>query len=339
MSENNHDISEILETVMKKPSGDQPVPSLEAWLRRYRRNATIGACYQDCPPSNDRYLADMRNQASMRIFEKALDRLKERGYGNAIRANYEHWLSTPGKSDLLHYGWLRGVRECLDNADELGRALPYTSTPPRLIPAEMKERMKKPQDEQKVETNLQACNRDYDPGVPLSTPGMQLARNPLGKLRKYAMLDVNHKGGRDARSWFAENGLEDTLSMTSSVVTPETWSEHKKACSEALSGITDSVYRFLRRVRKVVFLSQLAKDAPKDATELYGVPLHYFRRYELMFTYVTNDANDPLKTVVDWEGLRALAAKDAAEEVTANKSANLMKGMDGSSNYGHRFTR
>jgi hypothetical protein len=100
-----------------------------------------------------------------------------------------------------------------------------------------------------------------------------------------------------------------------------------------------TVYRFLRRVRKVVFLSQLAKDAPKDATELYGVPLHYFRRYELMFTYVTNDTSDPLKTVVDWEGLRALAAKDAAEEVTANKNTNLMMGMDGSSNYGHRFTR
>ena len=166
-----------------------------------------------------------------------------------------------------------------------------------------------------------------------------LARNPLGELPKYAMLDVNHEGGRDARSWFAENSLKDTLSTTCSVVTPETLSEHKKACSEALNGIADSFHRFLRRVRKVVFLSQLAKDAPKDATELYGVPLHYFRRYELMFTYVTNDANDPLKTVVDWEGLRALAAKDAAEEVAANKSANLMKGMNGSSNYGHRFTR
>lgn len=327
MSENNHDNTDNL-----------PALSAEAWLR-YRRNAVIGAFTPDWAPFNDHHSADTRNQSSMRIFENALARLKERGCGTDTPLRHDQWLSTPGKSDLLQRRWLHGDQECPDNADELNHAFVYMPSPPRLRPEVMETYMNKPQEEHKAETCLQACNRDYDPGAPLSTPGMQLARNPLGELRKYAMLDVNHEGGRDARSWFAENSLKDTLSTTCSVVTPETLSEHKKACSEALSGITDSVYRYLRRVRKVVFLSQLAKDAPKDATELYGVPLHYFRRYELMFTYVTNDANDPLKTVVDWEGLRALAAKDAAEEVTANKRTNLMKGMDGSSNYGHRFTR
>lgn len=338
MSENNHDNTEAMEAVMKKPSDNLPALSAEAWLR-YRRNATIGVFTPDWAPFNDYQSADTRNQTSMRIFEKALARLKEQERDNARRSSYDHWLSTPGKSDLLQYGWLLGDQERPDNADEFNHAFASSLSVPFIRPEVMESHKNKPQEEHKAETCLQACNRDYDPGVPLSTPGMQLARNPLDEVRKYAMLDVNHKGGRDARSWFAENGLEDTCSMTCSVVTPETWGEHKTACSEALNGIADSVYRYLRRVRKVVVLSQLAKDAPKDATELYGVPLHYFRRYELMFTYVTNDTSDPLKTVVDWEGLRALAAKDAAEEVTANKSANLMKGMDGSSNYGHRFTR
>lgn len=338
MSENNHDNTEAMETVMKKPSGDLPALSAEAWLR-YRRNATIGAFALDQTPFNDYHSADSHNQSSMRVFEKALARLKERGCGTATPLRHDQWPSTPGKSDLLQHRWLRGDQECPDNADEFNYAFASSLSVPFIRPEVMESHKNKPQEEHKAETCLQACNRDYDPGAPLSTPGMRLARNPLGELRKYAMLDVNHKGGRDAQSWFAENSLKDTLSTTCSVVTPETLSEHKKACSEALNGITDSVYRYLRRVRKVVFLSQLAKDAPKDATELYGVPLHYFRRYELMFTYVINDANDPLKTVVDWEGLRALAAKDAAEEVAANKSANLMKGMDGSSNYGHRFTR
>ena len=327
MSENNHDNTDNL-----------PALSAEAWLR-YRRNAVIGAFTPDWAPFNDHHSADMRNQSSMRIFENALARLKEQGCGTDTPLRHDQWLSTPGKSDPLQHRWLRGDQECSDNADEFNYAFASLLSVPFIRPEVMESHKNKPQEEHKAETCLQACNRDYDTGAPLSTPGMQLARNPLGELRKYAMLDVNHKGGRDARSWFAENSLKDTLSTTCSVVTPETLSEHKKACSEALNGITDSVYRYLRRVRKVVFLSQLAKDAPKDATELYGVPLHYFRRYELMFTYVTNDANDPLKTVVDWEGLRALAAKDAAEEVTANKSANLMMGMDGSSNYGHRFTR
>ena len=154
MSENNHDNTDNL-----------PAPSAEAWLR-YRRNATIGAFAPDQTPFNGYHSADSRNQSSMRIFENALARLKEQGWGNAMPLRHDRWLSTPGKSDLLQRRWLHGDQECPDNADELDHAFVSMPSPPRLRPEVMETYMNKPQEEHKAETCLQACNRDYDPGAP-----------------------------------------------------------------------------------------------------------------------------------------------------------------------------
>ena len=180
MSENNHDNTEAIEAVMKKPSDDLPALSAEAWLR-YRRNATIGAFDPDQPPFNDHHSADSHNQSSMRVFENALASLKEQGCGNTMHGGYDQWLGTLGRSDLLQYGWLRGDQECPDNANEFNYVFASSLSTPFIRPEVMETHMNKPQEEHKAETCLQWCNRDYDPGAPLdyelfdtplSTPGM-----------------------------------------------------------------------------------------------------------------------------------------------------------------------
>ena len=114
------------------------------------------------------------------------------------------------------------------------------------------------------------------------------------------------------------------------------WSEVVSSQADALSV---AIMGMSSRLRAAMRLKACASMAPADATELYGVPLKTFGDTFLLLRFVSSDKDDPEKTVVDWVGLRAYAAEQEAANATAAKNANLMTGMDGKSNYGHRFTR
>lgn len=119
----------------------------------------------------------------------------------------------------------------------------------------------------------------------------------------------------------------------------EVVSSQADALSVAIKRMATNIKRMALRMRVAVRLKACASMAPEDATELYGVPLKIFDNTFVVYGFVSNDKDDPEKTVVDWVGLRAYAAEQEAANATAAKNANLMTGMDGKSNYGHRFTR
>ena len=118
--------------------------------------------------------------------------------------------------------------------------------------------------------------------------------------------------------------------------TGELQSEAMFSQADALSVVIMGEYLQLSAAMR---LKACASMAPADATELYGVPLKTFNDVFLLLRFVSNNKDDPEKTVVDWVGLRTYAAEQEAANATAAKNANLMTGMDGKSNYGHRFTR
>ena len=126
------------------------------------------------------------------------------------------------------------------------------------------------------------------------------------------------------------------LAKPTATNTEELQSEVVSSQADALSV---AIVGMSSRLRAAMRLKVCASMAPADATELYGVPLKTFDDVFLLWRFVSSDKDDPEKTVVDWVGLRAYAAEQEAAHATAAKNANLMTGMDGKSNYGHRFTR
>ena len=126
------------------------------------------------------------------------------------------------------------------------------------------------------------------------------------------------------------------LAKPAATNTEELQSEVASSQADALSV---AIVGMSSRLRAAMRLKVCASMAPADATELYNVPLKTFGDTFLLLRFVSNDKDDPEKTVVDWDGLRAYAAEQEAANATAAKNANLTIGMDGKSNYGHRFTR